>query len=249
MLTSNRLSERTKVRPLTILLSIIVYNSSYGQTLDSTLLEHKKFVYSISDNCFDSLEWFELKLPNKTVEEKINVVIKEAMLSKQLDTAALQEICDDADLPDNEKLHKYFDVAFGIFYTQNQIFSCIIRTDEYFGGGSHPHQDFIYFNFDLTNGKQFNFHDLMLNDSVTTIDSLIIQKLKQEESLRHVDEGYFDAFRNQLQEVRFWIDGLGITLRFEGKGNELYDQRWSFSELKRFIKKDGAMKKVYEKTN
>jgi hypothetical protein len=242
------------VRTLNILLSIIAFGNSYAQTIDSALLEHKQIVYSISNNCYDSLEWFELKLINKAVENRINKVIREKMLSYKLDTNTfdipdLQRICDDRELPKNEKLYLEYNVGFGVTYSRNQIFSCGINLSEYWGGGSRPYHKCSYFNFDLTNGEQFEFHDLILNDSVAVLDSLIILKLKKEESLRQVDESYYNIFRNQLKEVRFWIDGLGITLRFEGMSNEFFDQRWLLSELKPFVKKDGAMKKVYEKTN
>jgi hypothetical protein len=227
----------------TLLLNILFIGQLYGQQSEAIKMKHKKYTYSINNICKDSIEWDEIIVADKVVESKINKVIKDAAISFKLDSLDLEVLCKDT----TGSLD--YSVEFHVNYSKNNLLSVYFSKSEYLSGTDpNSYASEFNFNFNLLNGEQFAFHDLFLQDSISALDTLIIQRLKYAQTLDLdlANEAYMVDLKKQLPYISFRISEDGITLKFIGTNDDsFYDIGFPFTELKRFANPNGILNKMY----
>jgi hypothetical protein len=134
---------------------------------------------------------------------------------------------------------------FKVVYAKNNLITYTLSEYTYFKGAPHGNRQFQTLNFNALTGEQVNFRTFITSNKIAEMDSIIINKLKEQLQVSH-DE-YFDHYRQQLPNLYFENRDNGIHIIFIGDnyGTSIIDVYLNFKELEQFANKNGLLKHYY----
>jgi hypothetical protein len=216
---------------LTIFLSLTIL-SAFGQKVDTILIKHKKEKYNLTKTCYNFLEWDEVILKDKSIENKINSAIRKQVSSYKLGKDDIELFC---------KKEMDYTFKFEILYLKNNIISIRLSNSIFIKDTPHPWTEFQTMNFNSVTGIELNFSSLFDSTKLLSLDSLIINKATLERQFSGIDS--LDL-KQSLDSKKFNINNNGIQIIYIYQ-NYPIDVLLTYEELRPFIIRQGPLNKIY----
>jgi hypothetical protein len=204
----------------------------YGQQKGAINVRKMKEKYYITKTCYDFLAWDEVVLKNKTIANWINSTIRTTVKGYRISKWDAAARCSG---------QMEYEPEFKIVYAAHGVISYELTAYTFFKGAAHGGRQFQSLNFDSRTGSLINFHEMIDSSTITTVDSLIIQKLKKQ--LGSKDNLYLDEYKEQLPHVFFAFTEKGIDINFLGDSywRSIVSISFTYKELGPYAKKGGIL--------
>lgn len=229
------------IRLLLALIVLTTFTAS-AQTVDTIGIKHKKEKYYLTKTCYDFLYWDEAILRDKSMESKINSVIRGAV-----NRFKLKNNSDDAESRCHQQMD--YESTFKIVYAKHNLISYVLTAHTYFKGAVHGYREFRTINFNTNTGEQINFHDFIDSSKINPVNTIIRQKFRNQYGVE--DDTYFDAWKasmeEQLNSLYFELCDNGIIIQFIGTNyaSSVLDVFLTYEELDPYVNKQGLLKAFY----
>jgi hypothetical protein len=220
---------------LTLILSFFLFDVSAE---DSIVVFKKKEIYFLTTNCKDSITWEEIILKDKDIQRKINESLYSIIEGFKLKESFVEGKCN------NDILYQ---AQSRIVYSKDNIVSILSK-----GHFIWPNEGYDIkikaLNYNLSTGKLISFHELFNSDKVSSVDSLIIEFMKEWHTGYEIsfDDNDLQNWRTQLQTANFNINENEIILYLRGIHcgyctDDDPEFRLSFNEYKSYFDKKGIL--------
>lgn len=227
---------------LFFLLSLFI---SYATPKDSVGVVKRKEVYTLIDNCKDSIQWEEVRMENTVIQNKINSDIYTLIQSFKADSVHFESICSEKLLDESTSTVTYLEndlisILFKKHYVYPSIESSIyIRT----------------LNYSLKTGSSITFPELFKPEKRSEIDSIIIAEMKiwyTEMDQTDFDEEDISWWNEQIKNAQFSIEDTRIVLYLRGNHCAYCTDEdpavvFDYTEYKSYFNKKRVLKTLLKK--
>ncbi len=135
-----------------------------------------------SDTCSNTdVTAFQVVIFDKSIQNKINGVIKDALVSNQgdgsknlPDTLSFDDCINSilASLDDTASIGSSLSMGYGIVTNDNDILGFYISQSSYGAGAAHPNSMSSYYNIDIKTGKQIKLNELLVPGYEDTLNKI-----------------------------------------------------------------------------
>lgn len=210
-----------------------------GQTRDTIQLIKQQEKYYLTKTCYDILSWYEVRIPDRQVEKKINSIIKGIVASYKINSTETDLVADRC-----KGLMEY-EVECKSVYAKNGLISYVFTSFTYFKDAAHGHREWKTKNFNANTGDIINFWEMVDKEKREGLEVFLYQRLKTR--LQITDYYVLESWKSQTNDLNFEISDKGIIIDYIGENyaTSVIDVFVSYEELKPFVNMQGVLKIFY----
>ncbi len=212
---------------------------------DTIRIVKKKEVYTLIDQCKDSIQWEEVVLKDAIIQNKINFEVRSVIQSFKADSVHFESICSENLLDESTST---------ITYVENGLISILFQKHYVY-----PNiESSIYIrtlNYSLKTGNAITFNELFKPEKKSEIDSIIISEMKiwyAEMDQINFNEEDVSWWKEQIKNAQFSIEDTRIVLYLIGShcaycSDEDPSVIFYYNDYKNYLNKKGVLKALLKK--
>ncbi|MBX7182422.1 MAG: hypothetical protein K1X82_09940 [Bacteroidia bacterium] len=208
--------------------------SAYAQ--DSLAIRQVEQIVHLKPGCTSSMNWTELILADKSIQDKINMTIRKSMVAYWIKPEDVDAMCNHSLSHETKCL---------LSFRQNHLASFLIKSQtRYLNGGTQGWVQLKGINIDVLTGDEFNFSSCFLPAKMAKVDTLIMHRFRD---CLNSYEVHSSVWLKQLTNPVFRIRNSGLDVYFINENFAMgYEEvHLSFDEIKAYIDPHGPLARIY----
>ena len=216
-----------QLRILIYITAVLLSSTVAAQKRHSIGIAHKHEKYYLTKTCYDILEWEEVALTNKKIQNKVNSIIRKAVRSYK----------EDYSLRCDKELNYSVLRTFKVVYANNGIISYHLESNIYYKGILHDFHSFNSLNFNAETGQQITLDSLIEPAQLSNLYNLVIANIALENKIDGLDSNDVEA---QFEHQNFLVTNEGIKMLYLIRSYPM-EVTLTFQELRSYVNKNSRL--------